>query len=280
MRSAPEGSEQLILPSPGTCLTNPVNIARMVDARKTTKKGGNLAFLKDLATVVPIVHILTACFYLFGYAQGFGHHVIAFIAIGDVFVASLRAVGQVYLFLALPPLVFMIQRSRKRGGQAGVILYSFLALAAVVIVALILASQSSPLTGRSDTANISLILIPVLLIVLLAGLVHADKRAAFAGGLSQTHVAIFTVLLFMFALLFGFNKGATDRGRQFAQSENRFFSCFDGRERRFVMRSMGSHYLALGPDNRWALVDEDCNVRFFLGDSPPASVARRMPGLR
>ena len=241
----------------------------MVDARKTTNKGGNLAFLKDLATVVPVVHVLTACFYLFGYAQGFGHHVIAFIGVGDVFVASLRAVGQVYLFLALPLLAFMIWRSRKRGGKAGVILYSFLALAAVVVAALIFASQSSPLVGRSVSANVSLILMPVLLIVLLAGLIHADQRGAFAGGLSQTHVAIFTVLLFMFALLFGFNKGATDQGRQFALSEGRFFSCFDGRERRIVMRSMGSHYLALGPDNRWALVDEECKVRFFLADVPP-----------
>lgn len=249
----------------------------MVDARKTTKKGGNLAFLKDLATVVPIVHVLTACFYLFGYAQGFDYHVIAFIAVGDVFVASLRAVGQVYLFLALPLLAFMIQRGRKRGGKAGVILYSFLALAVVVVVALIFARQSSPSLERSLSANVSLILMPVFLIVLLAGLIHADERRAFAGGVSQTHVAMFTVLLFMFALLFGFNKGATDEGRQFAKSEGRFFSCFDGRERRFVMRSMGSHYLALGRDIRWALVDEDCNVRFFIGDHRPASVARRMP---
>lgn len=248
----------------------------MVDARKTTQKGGNLAFLKDLATVLPIAHVLTACFYLFGFAQGFGHHVIAFIAVGDVFVASLRAVGQVYLFLALPLLTFMIQRSRKRSAKAGVLLYSFLALAAVAMAALILTSQSSPTMGRSATAIISLILMPVFLIVLFAGLVHADKRGAFAGGLSQTHVAIFTVLLFMFALLFGFNKGATDEGREFTGSKGRFFSCFDGTEDRFVMRSMGSHYLALGQNYRWALVDEECNVRFFLGVRP-AAVARRRP---
>jgi len=60
---------------------------------RSVLKSDRLSFLKEIVTIIPIVHFIAACVYVFGYCFGFGHHIIAFFALSDIFISSLRALA-------------------------------------------------------------------------------------------------------------------------------------------------------------------------------------------
>lgn len=220
-----------------------------------------LPYLKELATVVPVVHILAACFYLFGYSEGFGHHIIAFMTANDVFVASLRAVGQVYLLMSLPIVLALIWRAVKDQDRANIILYVFLAAALALVLTMILQKTSSPLSGFGRR-EASIAFIAILLVGLLAWLIYAAGKGWLSAGWSRLNVVAGVALLFALSMAFGYNKGITDLERSHSSADHVYFSCHNAEGAQVVVRSIGSHYLALNSANSWSLVDAECQPRF------------------
>lgn len=219
--------------------------------------GRALATFKDLATIVPIVHVLTTCCYLFGYGRGFGRQIVAFMTLNDLFTASLRAVGLAYLLVAIPVLLFVLLRALE-GRQGRLIpLYLAFLVTLVAVIAFALAAPSSALAGRDLYVVASFAAMAALLIATFALLKLMRK----AGAAAESMAILATGMLFAFALALGYNKGAMDRGRTHDGSAGRYFQC-DGGMR--VIRSVGDHYLTIDSNDRWALVDGECRPRFHL----------------
>jgi hypothetical protein len=232
--------------------------------------GGAFATFKDLATIVPIVHLLVTGCYLFGYGRGFGRQIVAFMTLNDLFVASLRAVGLAYLLIAVPVLIVVLLRARDGRQARRVPVYAAFLLVLIGAIGFALSAPITGLSGRTLQIHASLAAMGALLLATFAVL-----RRMQATGADLQAMAIFsTAMLFAFALALGYNKGLMDRGRTYGAGNGRYFQCEGGR---LIIRSVGAHYLTVDRAGKWVLVDGNCQPRFHL-DAPPPAPSKPRPG--
>lgn len=224
--------------------------------------GADWSLLKDATTFIPIVHLLAACFFIYGYCSGFGSRIIAFVTISDVFIVSVRAVGQVYILISLPILVaFSIRFAKQRDhGKMWSALITVLIMAGMI--AFVLSASLTPLSGRRQAEIVGLLLILVVIVVYFALVVYVTNFRK-VGAFGAQHVAGMILAIFVLSSCLGYSKGVTDRARQYGAAHAHYFQCPDGRA---IIRPIGSHYLSLDPGNQWGLVDGDCVLKFILRD--------------
>ncbi len=221
------------------------------------------SLLKDAATVVPIVHLLTACFFIYAYCFGFGNRLVVFVTINDVFIVSLRVVGQIYLLVGVPILIANIIRAWRQRAWPTVIGCAVAALCAIGVMWSILhqAITPRPVINRAAEEVLSTLAIGLILLVFLVWIVERFTRAK-AGSINRMNVMGTILAIFVLALAYGYNKGVTDRSRSYEESRDSYFEC--GTTHRAVIRPIGSHFLTLGANDQWALVDDQCEVKFQL----------------
>lgn len=229
-----------------------------------------LNLVKDLATTIPIAHILAACSFLFGYCWGFGNHVIAFVTISDVFAVSLRALGHVYLFVLIPVVVLFVLRavrSFRKGSRDALALYGFPLLIVILLLAMALLPQL--FTDRDTTwaeyRNIG------VMVAILAGfqfwLIAADWKGTLWGEYASQSVVIILAVILSFSAVLGANKGLIDSARRHASTVGSYSRC--GETDKVIIRPIGSYFLALDSADAWLLVDDECEARFTLRPGTP-----------
>lgn len=231
----------------------------------------NLDLVKNLTTLVPIAHILAACFFLFGYCLGFGNHIIAFVTISDVFAVSIRAIGQVYLFTACPLLIFLAFRAKRKKYFGNLALYAFLLAIVMSVLAIALAPRLFSQDPRAFREVASMVALVMILAGVLAWLFFAESKSMFEREYAaQASVVVGLAVILTFSLGLGYNKGAIDNGRKYAQAIRSYSRC--AATDKVVIRPIGPYFLALNSENRWLLVDDECEARFALGSEAGDSV--------
>lgn len=239
----------------------------------------NLDLVKNLATLVPVVHILAACFFLFGYCLGFGSHIIAFVTISDVFAVSIRAIGQVYLFTAWPLLVFLVFRRKCENDSGNLGLYVFLLAIVTLILVIVLGSGLFSQDPRTPREWGSLVALGFIVSAVLAGLFFDWPKLMLERQYAvQASVVTGLSVILVFSLALGFNKGAIDNGRKYAQAKDSYSRCADAS--RVIIRPIGSYFLALDNNDLWLLVDEECKPRFALGSAGDSALISGRAGRR
>lgn len=238
----------------------------------------NLA--KDLATTIPIAHILAACAFLFGYCGGFGNHIIAFVTVSDVFAVSLRALGHVYLFVLLPIVILFVLRlirsiksirSVEKGSRDTLALYGFPLLIVILLLALALAPQlfTERATSAAERRNIA------AMVAILAGfqfwLIAADLKGRLWGKYASQSVVIVLAIILTLSAVLGANKGLIDSARRYESTAASYSRC--GATDKVIVRPIGSYFLALDSTNAWSLVDDECEPRFTLRPGTPNRAA-------
>lgn len=233
--------------------------------------------LKNLSTAIPIAHLLASCFFIFGYCQGFGHHIIAFITLSDVFAASIRAMGQAYLFCLLPVVAAWAFKSWRRKRMLGVAFGAgFLIILSAQAFTVLLPQLSSERSHRSLGEYLSILAMISIFAAFLSLLIIAELRSKLTVNYLSRNIMIGFSAVLLFSLALGVNKGAIDEGRDHARTVGHYSSC--GPSRNVVIRPVGPYFLALSSTDAWLLVDGECHGRFELRPSPrPARAAAGRP---
>ena len=235
------------------------------------EEAGSSTLLKDAATILPIVHLLAACFFIYSYGLGFGNRLVGFVTISDVFIVSLRVVGQVYILVGLPILLAMIVNSWLKRDWMTVVRCAIGAAASIGVMWVILRQSITPqpLTERTLPEYLSILAIFGILLSFLVWILHRSRTENVIE-LNARNVIGTIFVTFVLAFAFGYNKGVTDRQRHYSESAGSYFQCEDGR---FVIRRIGSYFLSLAQGDRWALVDGECEVKFLIGEVPAPQAA-------
>lgn len=227
--------------------------------------------------IIPFAHVVVTSAYLLCYSIGFGGNIGAFLSVEDVFSTSLTQVAPIYVTgLAFPAALVMWRHTWKYAYEAdriaaieddnrrtsavrklryirrGILLYTILTLlgATYRIVDNYLRAEPMPVFMLSFLA-------PFVAIVFLGKLTNSGKLSwkLFEAG----------VLLIMFtssALATGVWKGQSDRLSSYEYLSASRPMCGDYA----VLRRVSGKALAVGPDERRALLDEECapTIRFQL----------------
>lgn len=232
----------------------------------STSSDGPLVFdldlVKNLATTIPIIHVLAACFFLFGYCLAFGKHIIAFVTISDVFAVSIRAIGQVYLFISIPIFAFFILRSRRRRQRNSLAAYNLLLLIVLLLLGAALIPQPFFERARDLQEHVSLGVLIAILAGFFFGLRFADRKTGLKTEYVPGIVAIGLAVFLAFSLALGVNKGLIDGGRRYEAAVQNYAKCAEADK--VIIRPIGSYFLALDSAELWSLVDEECKTRFSL----------------
>lgn len=213
--------------------------------------------------ILPFAHLLMASTYLYAYCFGFGANLSTFVSASDIFTTSIRNLAPVYAIAA--GFIFLSSGSRlahwltssariaehygpPRRWKMDTPLLKASKLSLIALTGLW--AVTSYASGKA--IDVAYIATGGLLFVLVQDVLFNARQTR------EVTLVLFVIAVVVGTITFALHSGQRDRHAKFASQSASNSACGDY----VVLRRFSDTYLAIGPDNRHRLIDDECKARF------------------